>query len=248
MFHPDKRRLQLWIYLIGMMLISSCAVVQSGSVVKIALLAPFEERYRDIGYNALYSVRLAIADSQQQDVHLLAVDDGGTVESAVDRMQALNLDPSVKAIIVLGQFASHPDVQQVNDKPLIVVGQWGHDNTDSETLMAHHPDISQDGILISALTFTETLDNEILSSATLPDADFAERYINSDLYVPEPNLLASLTYDMSGLILKAIESDERIIDMTYSGINGEIQFADGYWQNAPILHYQYVDGELIKVD
>ena len=99
-------------------LLSSCAVAQSGRIKKIALLAPFEGQYRSIGYNALQAVRLAIADAGSNDIQLLAVDDGGTVASAIKRIQALNIDPAVEAILVLGKVASHPDVQGANDRPL----------------------------------------------------------------------------------------------------------------------------------
>jgi hypothetical protein len=252
-----------------MLVLSSCAVVQSGSISKIALLAPFEGRYREIGYNALYSVRLAIADSSTQDVHLLAVDDGGTIESATNRIHALNIDPNIEAIIVLGQFASHPDVQQSNDKPLIIVGYWGHELADDNSLMASHPEIAEQSINIGDITalnldekiigndlfsleqvpdlYDDLSQLEIVSSGVLPDADLRERYINSDLHVPEPNLLATLTYDVSRLVIDAIQTHTAIADMTYSGINGEINFVNGYWQDAPINRYRYVGGELVAV-
>lgn len=253
--------------ILAMFVISSCAVVQSGSVTKIALLAPFEGRYREIGYNALYSVRLAMTDSGLQDVNLLAVDDGGTVKSAVDHIKALNIDPAVEAIIVLGQFASHPDVQQANDKPLIIVGYWGHESVNN-TLMAVNPDIIGEATAnqdITILTVDERLNDlysleqvtdlhentgtiEILSSGSFPNVDFRERYINSDIYVPEPNLLATLTYDIMGLILTSLQTDTPLSDMQYVGINGEIQFVDGYWQQAPINRYGYEDKSLIEIN
>lgn len=250
-------------------ILSSCVVVKSDSINKIALLAPFEGRYRDIGYNALYSIRLAIGDSGIQDVHLLAVDDGGTIESATDRIQALNIDPDVKAIIVLGQFASHPTVQQVNDKPLIVIGNWGHALADDDTLIASHPEIAERIVNIQDITafnteaeiigsdlfileqvpdlYDDLSQLEIISSGTLPNVDFRERYINSDNYVPEPNLLATLTYDVSRLVIDAIQTDASLGDMTYSGLNGEVHFVDGYWQDAPLNHYRYDDGDLVAV-
>lgn len=248
--------------LLAIFIISSCAVVQSESVTKIALLAPFEGRYREIGYNALYAVRLAMTDSGLQDVNLLAVDDGSTVESAIDHIKALNIDPTVEAIIVLGQFASHPDVQQANDKPLIIVGYWGHESVNN-TLMAINPDIinevttSQDITVLpvderlsdlygleQASVLHEGISSEIVSSGSLPDANFRERYITSDLYVPEPNLLATLTYDITRLILTSLQTDTPLAKMQYTGINGEIQFVDGYWQQAPIHRYRY-EGEIL---
>ena len=261
-------RLTAGLLAFAVFVLSSCALVQSDSITTIALLAPFEGRYREIGYNALYAVRLAMTDSGTQDVDLLAVDDGGTVESAKARIQALNLNPDVKAIIVLGPFASHPDVQQANSKPLIMIGYWGQPLADGDTLMVSHPEIAEQVTPVESITdvnlgarlITGDLfileqvsdlysdDNLIslliLSSGSFPDAAFRERYINSGLYVPEPNLLATLTYDIGRLVVEAIQTNTPITDMTYAGINGEIRFADGYWQDAPINRYRYENGEL----
>ncbi len=41
------------------MLLSACAVKRTPTIYRIALLAPFEGRYREIGYNALYAARMA---------------------------------------------------------------------------------------------------------------------------------------------------------------------------------------------
>ena len=268
-FVGTRRAFSVLFVILSMLVLSSCAVVQSDSVRKIALVAPFEGRYREIGYNALYAIRLGMQYSRTQDIHLIAVDDGGNVESARDRMNALNLNPDVEAIIVLGQFASHPDVQQVNDKPLIIIGNWGHDIADDDTLMASHADITNQASNIQDITalnlneptvgndlfmleqvpdlYDDLTQLDIISSGSLPNAEFSERFINSDLYVPDPNLLATLTYDMSRLVIEAIQTNTAIDDIIYSGLNGEIHFADGYWQEAPLHHYHYEDGELVTL-
>ena len=84
------------------------ACVPSATPMKLALLAPFEGRFREIGYNALYAIRLAFDDAKPRNIQLLAVDDGGSVESAVARVKALNLDPAVAAIIALGSSRHAP--------------------------------------------------------------------------------------------------------------------------------------------
>lgn len=261
----------LLIFLLACVIISGCGVVQSSPTIKkIALLAPFEGRYRDIGYNALYAVRLAMTDRGTENIHLLAVDDGGSIESALDRIHALNIDPDVKFIIALGEFASHPDVQQANDKPMIVIGFWGHIRADEDSLFASHPEIAEqittlepiteldlgnpvigsDLMILSQLPdlYDDLSNISIISSGTLPDEDFYQRYIESDLYVPEPNLLATLTYDIANLVISALNTDTTIGDMTYTGITGNIKFTDGYWQNAPIRYYEYHEDELILPD
>ena len=125
---------------IGLMLLvialTSCGASNPELPNKIALLAPFEGQYRDIGYNALYAVRLAFGDAKPRDIQLLAVDDGATRASAVARVKALNLDPAVLAIIALGPVATDPSAQMANDKPLIMIGNWGHDRADEDSLYA----------------------------------------------------------------------------------------------------------------
>lgn len=253
-----------------MLVVSSCAVIQSESSRKIALLAPFEGRYREIGYNALYAVRLAIRHSGVQDIDLLAVDDGGTVTTALERIQALNIDPTVEVIITLGQFASHPDVQQANDKPLVIVGYWGHDISDDDTLMTVNPTlinattdiqdiigldtneqlIGNDLLMLEQIPilYDDLSHIEILSSGTLPDINFREQYMNSDLFVPEPNVLATLTYDFSRFIVEAIQTHTPLAETSFSSINGTIQLTDGYWQDAPIYRYRYDNNRLININ
>ncbi|MCS7070642.1 MAG: hypothetical protein NZM00_03995, partial [Anaerolinea sp.] len=62
--------------LIAIALLTGCTVHQTAP--RIALIAPFEGRYREVGYNALYAARLALADAES-GVQLLPLDDGGSV-------------------------------------------------------------------------------------------------------------------------------------------------------------------------
>ncbi len=227
----------IWLALAG------CTVVESGRVKKIALLAPFEGPHRAIGYNALYALRLARADDGGGDVQLLAVDDGGAVDSARKRMQALNLDPAVAVILALGQAASHPDVQQINDRPLIIIGNWGHDRADEDTFYAAHPSIARER-LDSDLHLLGPGGDEraVVSSGRLADEDFQRRYREVDVHAPTPNLLATVTYDMGRLVLGALESAVSIGQAQYEGINGRIRFVGGYWPDAPRHVFRY-EGE-----
>lgn len=219
---------------------------------KIALLAPFEGQYREIGYNALYAIRLAIADAGSQDVQLLAVDDGGTVASAVERIEALNMDPAVAAIIALGPAATHPAVQTANDKPLIIIGNWGHDRSDEDSLHAANAHLAKARSPGDLLMLSQTLDIRddleslrFESSGSLPDAAFHNRYVNSALYAPPPNLLATLTYDIARLALAALKNGEALAASSHQGIAGIIRFEDGYWVDAPINGYRYEEDQLV---
>ncbi len=242
----------IWLTLAS--LLSSCAGAQSGRIKKIALLAPFEGQYRRIGYNALYAVRLAMDDAASHDVQLLAVDDGGALESAIKRMQALNLDPDVEAILALGAAASHPDVQGINDRPLIIIGSWGHGRADEHTFYAAHQSIVQEQLDSDLLMLGPAADldgdlNEIIfvSSGRRADEVFYQRYRQSDLHVPAPNLLATITYDVSRLVIGAMASGTEIAQAQHEGINGIIRFEAGYWRDAPLNSFRYNGGRLVML-
>lgn len=240
----------IWLTLAG--LLSSCAVAQSGRIKKIALLAPFEGQYRRIGYNALHAARLAIADAGSREIQLLAVDDGGAVASAIKRIQALNTDPAVEAILALGKAASHPAVQAVNDRPLIIIGSWGHDRADEHTFYAAHPSIVQQqldsDLLILGGDLDDNLDEIVLvSSGSLADEAFYQRYTQDDLHAPAPNLLATVVYDVSRLALEALMSGGDIAQARHEGINGTIEFEDGYWRDAPLHSFRYDGGRLVML-
>ncbi len=72
---------------------------------KIGLVAPFEGRYRPLGYDAIYAVRLAVRQVNASGgvggyrVELVAYDDGGDPGAAVRQARLLALDPSVVGVI-----------------------------------------------------------------------------------------------------------------------------------------------------
>jgi len=205
-------------------LISSCAVVKTDTPAKVALIAPFEGRYREIGYQALYAARLRLMQAHISDkVQLLPIDDGGSVENAVDRAHALANDPQVIAVIALGYAATAPETQAAyGDLPVIVAGYWGaYPTTDTifirvnpampglltvsprlEISEAAHIDTPLWGGEVFALEqFPQLRDDlsgiTILSSVQLPDEHFRTLYRASDPFAPEPSLIAALAYEAS---------------------------------------------------
>jgi ABC-type branched-subunit amino acid transport system substrate-binding protein len=81
------------IVLMGMVV--GCGATRSYAITRIALLAPFEGRYREVGYNAYYAALLALGESGSTQIELLAVDDGGSPATAAQRAAALARDPWV---------------------------------------------------------------------------------------------------------------------------------------------------------
>jgi hypothetical protein len=82
----------------------------------------------------------------------------------------------------------------------------------------------------------------IVSSGSPPDLDFRTRYAALGQFVPQPGLLATLTYDAVRFMLRAAESGDPaayLASTTYDGINGTIRFEDGYWAEAPLHTYRY---------
>ncbi|RMG84549.1 MAG: hypothetical protein D6712_11065, partial [Chloroflexi bacterium] len=128
-------------WLFGLILIlvsSSCAIVRHQPVYKLALLAPFEGRYREVGYNALYAARMALQDADGR-ITLLPVDDGGSAENAQSRAKALELDTSVIGVIVLGPHAIQENIlTEFTTLPTIIVGEWGAQPT-SHVFIASNP-------------------------------------------------------------------------------------------------------------
>jgi ABC-type branched-subunit amino acid transport system substrate-binding protein len=88
---------------IGLLLAAGCTSV--APVVKVGLVAPFEGRNRSIGYDAIYSARLAVREINQAGgigghrVALVALDDRGDSQLAVEAATSLLIDPDVVAVV-----------------------------------------------------------------------------------------------------------------------------------------------------
>jgi len=189
-------------------------------------------------------------EADLDNVQLLPVDDGGDVSSASSRIRALKLDSAVVAIIALGEAATHPATQQANDKALILIGNWGHERADEDSLYAtdqgRAESIARDDLLIARhMIRGDGSPQEIFrSNGALADAQFSARYADEGQEIPRPNWLATLTYDLARLALLSIADGSELSDIALDGLNGKISFADGYWQEAPIHRYQFQGGEL----
>jgi ABC-type branched-subunit amino acid transport system substrate-binding protein len=91
-----------------MLVVSGCdrpATRRDDPVVKIGLVAPFEGRHRDVGYDVIYSARLAIRQANEASqagmtkVTLVAVDDFGDPQAARETARAMVIDHDVMAVI-----------------------------------------------------------------------------------------------------------------------------------------------------
>jgi len=280
---PSEKIILLHLLTIALLMLSvGCREAESGGIVRVGLVGPFEGRYREVGYDAYYAAKMALQDQGNLGIELVAVDDGGTIDSAADRALALAGDPLVKAVVALGYMATDAKTQLAfGDVPVIVVGDWGAKPETPSVFMLTGPNISdiislpnsaRDVTLAAKLEAPlmgnellalqqysrlrpNTTDVTIVSSGSLPDAEFSTRYLESAAFAPQPGLLATLTYDATQMTLEAIAEStgntisETLSHMQYAGINGLIRFQDGYWTDAPVNFFGYdAEGVLIPVD
>ncbi len=90
-------------FLLAALALVGCTVTKP--IIKIGLVAPFEGLYRDVGYDALYAVKLALREWNEAGgvegymVELVALDDSGDPEQAPGQASELILDPLVMGAI-----------------------------------------------------------------------------------------------------------------------------------------------------
>lgn len=76
--------------------------------VKIGLVAPFEGRWRDVGYDAIYAARLAVREVNENGgvaghrIELVALDDGGDPQLALEAAASLAADPAL--VVAMGHW------------------------------------------------------------------------------------------------------------------------------------------------
>jgi len=257
------------------LVLGGCREAEDGNVVRIGLLAPFEGRYREVGYNAYYAAKLALADHGKPDVELVAVDDGGTVESAMDRARALEGDPLMKAVIVLGYAATDAETQRAfADLPVLIAGHWGAKPETESVFLLASPELDvlittppRIDVVEAAKARTPIVGGEVFTleqfpmlrteldgitiatSASLPDAALQERYRSSSKFTPQPGILATLTYQAANAILFARAGDKTVDRNGLWLLLNDNLFKGGYLVSAPINYYAYdSEGKLVPVD
>jgi hypothetical protein len=98
-----ERRLIFVLAVALFMFLAGCRSVNP--VVKVGLVAPFEGRHRAVGYDVLYSARLAVRELNAAGgingtrVALVAIDDSGIPEFAEATAESLIIDPDVVAVV-----------------------------------------------------------------------------------------------------------------------------------------------------
>jgi ABC-type branched-subunit amino acid transport system substrate-binding protein len=240
-----------------LLIIVGCAPQATAIPMKIALLAPFEGRYREVGYDALYAARLAISESGMTNIELLATDDGDSPANAADRAAALMNDPQVFAALSLGYAAADGETQAAfGDIPNMLIGDWGTAPIGDQVflLSVGSMGLPDDSFMFPAVRvlFPNYANSEFISSAAPPDPDFVRRYAATDQFAPPPTPLATLTYDAMRILLQAAQGKttrseiaSAISSINYTGLNGQISFIAHSWVNPTERTYRIVNGELV---
>jgi hypothetical protein len=248
----------LWIV---MLTLAACAPAPAPAapLQRVALLAPFEGRYREIGYDALYPLRLALSDTGSP-LTLISVDDGGTPQTAAVQARRLAADPSILAALVIGPNATQAQViAAFEDVPVVVIGHWGAQPAENAVILAAEKlptlwTIEEQDVIQAAQRPSPLIGGEIIAlkqypllradttqvtvtlSAMLPDSLFNNRLSESALYVPTAGALALVTYDAGGLLNAALSGTHTRADALqalrtaqYDGLNGPIRFDSAGW-------------------
>ena len=114
-------------------LLTACLPPALPPVLKIGLVAPFEGRYRYVGYDTIYAARLAVREINERGgaggyrLELVAYDDRGDAELARTAARNLAVDPAVVA--VLGHYRQESTlaaqtIYAAAGLPLLAVGAW----------------------------------------------------------------------------------------------------------------------------
>ncbi len=199
---------RLFVLTLAALLVAGCASVEP--VVKIGLVAPFEGRHRAVGYDAIYSARLAVREVNARGgigglrVALVALDDRGDPELAREAAASLAVDPAVVA----------------------VAGHFLPETTDSATNIYAKADLPL--IRMGAPPFGEH------AAAALP-AEFLERYAAVTPFDETAGSFAGPTYDAFGLLWQALavaEENDGVINrasvqaalpgLEYEGVTGVV--------------------------
>jgi ABC-type branched-subunit amino acid transport system substrate-binding protein len=192
-------------------LLTACSA-STQPVVKIGLVAPFEGRFRSIGYEAIYAARLAIREINTkggingQRVELVALDDRGEPDKALEAARQLVLDPQVVAVIGhLRPDSTDAAMQIYCEAGLPVIA---FENATSKC----------EGAFVTGNAPRERwLEERLIFVSNVPDPnelaaaqDFVAKYNAIPIDGTRAGPIALQTYDVMSLLFEALDRAERI--------------------------------------
>ncbi|HSH01523.1 MAG TPA: ABC transporter substrate-binding protein [Anaerolineae bacterium] len=167
-------------YLLLLLFVLTACTSSTAPILKIGLAAPFTGQHRAIGYDVLYSARLAIRDANATRrlgpyrLVLLPLDDNGDPHQATTTAQA---------------FAQDPDL-------VAVIGHWLPTTTETASQI----------YLANNIPFVHTQQQSFLSfsSSQLPDS-FLDGYAKTTPFDELAGPYAAPSYDATNLLITALE-------------------------------------------
>ncbi len=236
----------------------ACFPGSTAPVVKIGLVAPFEGRYRAIGYEAIYAARLAIREINTTGgvngvrVELIALDDGGGRDTAIEQARKLAFDPQV--IAVVGHYRPDTtgaaiDVYCAERLTLLAVETDRSDGCPSVFTLI--PPIAESvSTDPTSFTFVATVPHP----ADIPGASsFVDAYNAIPIDGTRAGPIALQTYDAMYLLFDALarniqvagtpspeEMARALAESDFTGLGGRYQFdAGGSRVEAQVYVYRY---------
>lgn len=202
----------LWLFIASLIWLFTSSCHSVAPVVKIGLVGPFEGRHRDVGYDVIYSARLAIREVNNSGgigkyrVSLVAFDDFGDPDMA----------PQIAAA-----FVADEDV-------VAVLGHWLPETTHEAA-----PVYDQGNV---PFVPTDSKDFQLTDPSNLP-REFQQKYAGITPFDEVAGPYAGGAYDgMNGIIaaLHLAENSEGVINrdsvgralqnIKYEGMTGEFDF------------------------
>lgn len=231
--------------MLKLLLVSMLAVLTAcgrpSRTVKIALVAPFEGRLRQIGYDVFPAMRLALREQIRSggvgDVYVtfIAYNDNGDPAGAERVARNVALDEEVVA--VMGHFVASTTLAALNvytsaGLPVLAT-------------LVPADQLPQDPLVFRMGPYGNILDAPPL--AGLPAAQKALRSFTELSLGPPPTMRSVVAYDATDVLLAAIRSNvqaqgfptrsgvaQALRQIDHTGLLGEITFdANGVWANAP---------------
>jgi len=260
---PRRCAAQSAIFLLGVVLVSLLAACSASTapVIKIGLVAPFEGRYRAVGYEAIYAARLAIRKINSAGgvngfrVQLFALDDGGDPDMAIEQVRKLALDPQVTAVV--GHYrpdttSAAIDAYCAEALPLLAVDSSRLSPCPSTLLLTP---LITDSLIAdsSSFLFHATVSDPV---DVLDASPFVQAYNSIEevrINRTRPGPIALQTYDAMYLLFDALARDieaagtpsregmaRAMADSDVSGLGGRYRFdAEGNRIGAEMRTYSY---------
>lgn len=168
--------------------------------VKVGLVAPFEGRHRDVGYDAIYAARLAV-----REINANRADGAGAL-----RLELVALDDSGDPQLARQAAAS----LVVDDRVVAVVGHWLPETTEAARPLYERGNLPL--VALGSEPFVQT------PPETLP-ASFHEAYGAVTPFEETPESYAGATYDAVYLLYRALEDAETMGDISRAGVAASLE-------------------------